>query len=314
MKWPERVRVKAGLIFMVCLATSILFWFLQTLNKTHQTTLNLSFNLSSIPQGWISETHQMPHLQIQVRGPGFAILGLNLKHLWNPEALDLGSPNLKQTEKGTNILYWTTEEIQEGLSQYLPSSIQLLSLKPKQVEWPVQPLVQKVLPLCPQVWIQDKAWKLSRPLQLSPSSIPVSGPKAFLDSLSCWSFPFSIIPQEATNGTMQVNLESQGQMLPGQKAVFVEWSVSRFTEVRVDLPIVLRNAPEGFEIQPAFAQVWVSVPMDNPDISEIKVFADFSEASTNKRYVPLEVQQPKEGPKLIRLAPHKVELFKRKNP
>lgn len=313
MKWPERVRGKAGLIFLICLATSTLFWFLQTLNKTHQTTLNLTLDFSSIPQGWVLDKQQKPQIQIRVRGPGFALLGLNITHFWNPSKLQLNSPSLKQGKEGTNVLYWSSEELQEGVGQYLPSSLQLLSLKPKQVEWPVQPLVQMVLPLCPKVWVQDKAWKLSRPLKLSPSSIPVSGPKACLDSLSCWSFPFSINPQEATKGTKQVNLEPQGQMLPGQNAVLVEWSISRFTEVQVDLPIVLRNAPEGFEIQPAFAQVWVSVPMNNPDISEIKVFADFHEASSNKRYVPLEVQQPKEGPKLIRLEPHKVELFKRKN-
>jgi len=301
---------KDVLSFLLFLAISAGFWFVNSLDKEREMRVSIPVEFSGIPQNVTMTGNLDRNIVVTVKDQGinlFAYLGRNN----TPIIFEL---NQIFYEKG-KIVYGT-DQIRGRLSRYLRPTTVILSMKPDSIVLRYEKLSSKVLPIQLDARISlAQQYTLSDKISLSPPQITVFGPKRLLDKTD------KVLTNrfELNNVSDTVIKTVKLKHIKGLRFAAYETKVGifaeMFTEKKLVIPVTVINCPSDVIIKtfPANVEATFNVAMSyfkSVSTNDFKVVLDYNDLHENSTKYRLKTLNSASYISNIRIDPLEVEYIR----
>jgi hypothetical protein len=250
----DREKVKLNrqlLIYLLFLAVSILFWYLNALSKEYTTVVSYPVKYEDFPKGKVLASDLPKELDIKVKGFGFTILRSKLVSYINPVILPINIFRLDIQRKDNQYIYYLLSRYtKEWIGNQLGSEIQLVSVLPDTLFFKFTDVVEKKVPVQLVSKLDfAKQFMQNGKILIRPDSVVVSGPQVVTDTLK------SILTNELDikgikdTVTKEISLSSVSKISFTTKTVFVTVPAVKYTEMVLNIPIEVENVPDSLRIK-----------------------------------------------------------------
>jgi len=298
------------LSFLLFLAMSFAFWFVNALGKDRETTVNIPIRYVGVPQN-VAVTNLPPsEITINVKDQGIRLLDYSKVHL-TPITIDL---NRKFYEKGEILI--TPDQLSAKIGRYIMPTTSILEIHPDSILIQYAKLSEKTLPielvssieLAPQYMLTDK-------IHLEPEQITVFGPKKVLDKLKSIRTESLELKNLNDTNSFRCKLKPIQSVRFSVQEINASLFVEQFTEKKVQIPITAVNCPDNLYIRtfPAVVNAVFTVGLSQFNSlipNEIQVFLDYNELKLGKHNKQkLKIKNNTSYISNIRIKPQEVEFL-----
>lgn len=219
-----------GTALSVCILIALVLWGALTLQEVRTVTLNVPTELVNVPEEKALVAEPPGHVRVQVTGEVIQLLYLYA----NPPRVPIDARNSEVS----------VEEVL-GLAG---SNINIDAITPRNVAVPLEPRVERLVPVAPRVQIDlDAGYELLHPPRLSPDSVRVSGAESIIDSLRQWPTEVRSINTLRDSVQIQVPLADTLNPLVSRSVDTVSFvaEAGRFAEETRELFVEVTGVPPG---------------------------------------------------------------------
>ena len=253
-KFRLPLRGREWLLFATSLIIAVLIWFLSNLSRSYSGVLGVPVVAECNIQGYSNLSSNSAMLSARCRAEGFRLLREGTRRSRRPIQVSFDRADLRH---GTGDRFFVTGNVMNNYdftyrSQYMASG----------------------------------------PLKITPDSVTVYGEKARLDLVDHVStaqvFPDDV--HEAQHGVLRLR-KIKGVRLSDEQISY-ELPVSRYVELRSELPVAVRNVPGGhhLDVFPSRATVILHCifPVGRDPFESFELFIDYEDfaSSLSGRCVP----------------------------
>ncbi|WP_428742313.1 hypothetical protein [Tenacibaculum sp.] len=296
--------------FFGFLTASVFFWLLINLSKEYNTEVEYDVEYTQLSLQKTLISTPLKKITLVLKSSGYNLFAANLAH--KPIQLDL---NRAAKKKGNDYFFLSKNLLPEIQSQ-LKSGIQLLRVKQDSIPLKIGTLSSKKIPLKADLNITFQlGYDFSKPINIVPDSIVVSGDESYLDSLDFLNLEKVVLENlsENTNITAPVIFPKDVHLKTDNESVKIQISVDKFTEGEIEVPVFVKNAPKGINIFPKKVKIIYKVGLKNfneitPDL--FKVECDYLQSVNNEvNYLTPKLKSFPDLATLIRVVPDKIDFL-----
>ncbi len=233
------------LVFLVFLAISSGFWFLNALRKSYVTTISYPVKFIKFPDDKMLDADVLKYIDIKVRGVGFTLVRYRLGKKFIP--IDIEASKLRSSLNGSKKGgYLVTANHLTRISAQLSSDLELLEVSPDTIfiNWFAKSTKQIPVKLIADLQYQ-KQFQQGGAIVIQPNSVEVSGPENLMDSIQFVSTVSQRFENLADTLNKTFTIEPINGVDISIKKVSVSIPVEAFTESSFDVPILTRNVPDS---------------------------------------------------------------------
>lgn len=257
---------KQLLIYLFFLCIAVVFWYINALGKTYNTTLNYTVQYNNFPKGKVLISELPLVLTLKVKGPGFQIFRYKIVSLFKPLTLSLRDYSQYIEKVDSNFNYILASRFTLNSLGGIFPTLEVYGMNPDTLRFKFTTVVEKTIPLKANLDLEfEKSYMQSGIVRVIPDRITVSGPKAMIDTLKfIYTQPLKL--SDLNDTILQVvNLEVLPKFIYPFSKVRVYVPVEKYTEVLYSLPIETINVPENLEIRtfPSTVNVSFNVTLSN---------------------------------------------------
>lgn len=299
-------------IFLFFLLLATIFWFIQSLDKQRTTTLEIPIQYFGIPEDIELEEELPAQLNVLIRDEGMSILNYRKKTIV-PLALDIQH---RYSEKGRISV--SGDQLKYRLSQYVFPSTAILNISPDSIASNYYKLSSKTVPI---LLVGDiplaKQYVLKNKLEIQPDRVKVYGPGNIIDTISAiYTEQYKGKTVSSDSTFIQLNLTKPSENVKLDfNDVNVGVFIEMFTENKVEIPITIKNVPQGTKVRLFPSTVTVTYNVKMSDFSkmlptDVQVVFDYKEAvELQKREYTLQTDVKTDKVWSVRVAPKRVEFL-----
>ena len=258
------------LIFLVFLLLSFGFWFLNALRRTYVSTVQCPITFVNLPPKKMMSGSVPYEIDLKVRGTGFALLRNQLSNQFIPFVIDVAKMRrlYDGTQKGA---YMLTRDYTNRISAQLSNDVELVEMSPDTLYLNFFNKKSRLIPIefdgtLNFIQQHNQIGKVS----FSPESILVSGPEYIIDTLRSIRTEFMSFDKVKDTISSTVILAEMPELEFSQTEVAMSVPVDAFTELAVEVPIILRGVPENFTLKTFPAEVVVTFRVGISQFEKIK--------------------------------------------
>jgi hypothetical protein len=236
-------KAKVFLLFLIC---SFLAWFISNLSETYESRAYFTLNYRNLPDSLLLGENSNNQIEAKLRTSGFQFL--YYKIFRNRLDIDVSQVAYKNGE------YVLSEEVlMRQMEQQLSQNISLLDLDPSRLDVDLYKVDSRKIPIQANLNLQlQQNYILDGKVKVSPDSVVVKGPKSEIDTIKI----IKTSPIELSN--VNEDFSSEVSLLfpkgldnsifsVGRVTVFGK--VSKFSEKVFEVPVQVRNIPEGYQVK-----------------------------------------------------------------
>ncbi|MEA4935692.1 MAG: YbbR-like domain-containing protein [Paludibacter sp.] len=301
---------KDVLSFLVFLLLSATFWFVNTLNKEREQSLNIPIEYKGFSKDLMFVEKLPQHICINVKD-----LGINLwKYVGNKPGPVVINFNQKVNESG--LFEVSYSDLLTKVSEKLFPTSSIVSIYPETINSRFIRLHSKTLPveLNSNITLADQ-FMLSKPIEVIPSEVKVYGPKSLIENLKTVKTENLLIEQLKDTVSYQLPLKPLESVSYSVDQVTVRASAEMFTEKIAYLPVQIINNPENLSILsfPAEIKTIFNIAVtkfksfENNDIQLVIDFNEIKKGDATKKR--LKIINNKPYITNIRIQPEEVEFL-----
>lgn len=296
--------------FIGFLIASLSFWVLINLSKTYTSEVNYSIEYVNLPQHKTLISAPQKSINLLIKATGFNLLTTNISN--KPIKLDLEKTTKK---KGTNY-YFLSKNIQPQVQNQLKSGIELIQITKDSIYLKIGTLSSKKVPLKPNLNINFKlGFDLAKSISIKPDSILISGDESELKNITYLNLEKLDLKNVSKNIEVQSNIitPKNSNFKINNKQANIIITVDKFTEGEIEVPVIVKNAPDDINIFPKKVKLIYKVDLSNfnkinPDL--FKIECDYNETSTKGiSYLTPKAQSLSNLATLIRIVPDKIDFL-----
>ena len=227
---------KSSRAFVISLLVSLFVWMLINLSKTYVRVVHVKVSFKNLEEGTFVKNNDSI-LIVKLKGTGFSLISSSLNSL--KYAID--------TKKDKNL--WSWEKKSYDFNELFPKKIEVLSVDPQEVNFDIQSLIKKKVPIQSQIIVVPKIGYGIKDYYLGQDSIVIYGDKTSIDEVSFIetdSLYFENI-SKSIDGVVGLKSVNEDVMIVPNKINY-KYSVERFTEGSFQLDIQIKNSPKDKEI------------------------------------------------------------------
>ena len=300
-----------------CLFLSTLFWLISAFSRTTTCTISVPVNFINFPQDKILKEELPTTLSLEIKANGFKLFFLSIKNL--KEKINIDFKTLKKTSEN---IYSFSSTTQVSINRNLNAGIEVLHIKPDFIFVKENKSSIKRVKVVPDVMFDfETSGDLFTDIKSNPEYVYVSGDSSLLNSID------SIVTEKIILSTLDQTIVQRAELiLPDESSekIFisvnnVEISISKdkYTEAELDIPIQVKNLPQGFSIQlfPKKINIKFQVGIKNYSLLEdslFNAFIDFDKLMPGKNFISVQVDKKPDFIKNVRLFPEKTEFLLKK--
>jgi len=241
---------KNALSFLLFLALSFSFWFINMLDKERHTLIKIPLRYTGLPQNYDISKSNVDFITVEVKDKGINLFDYSKNQL-SALTIDLKG-NLKN--RGTIVL--TNDELRSKMLKHLLPTSSIIELKPDSLVLVYEQLAKKKLPVKFNGVIETaQQYILSEDILIEPDTIITYGPKRLLDQLKFvktnWT-EFKELNQTIETSILLQRIEGVRYSTDDVKfSVFSEM----FTEKELVFPVKVINCPDNLIVRTFPSQV-----------------------------------------------------------
>ncbi|MVN22727.1 CdaR family protein [Mucilaginibacter arboris] len=307
----ERRRISA---FFTCLVLAVVAWIFVTMSNNYTFPVKVALNYKNQPLRKAFYALQADTVTALVSGTGWQKLFANITSTQNRRI----TVDLKKLETQNFIVLSNQLPF---INQKSDRSKQIISFNPDTVYFDFTARKVKRVPVKLQYQISyQNQYARSDDISLKPDFVTVSGPAAYVDSVSSWKTDSLIVKKANANISAKLNLflpkENNVSIYP--KTIAVTIPVDEFTEKTLEIPIKLINNKSYSKVTlfPKKVKVTFTVSLNN--YSEVntdffEAVADLDDWQKNGLVIlPVKLKQQPDYCKIVSIQPNNVNFIVRK--
>ncbi|MDL2230179.1 hypothetical protein LJB87_00090 [Alistipes sp. OttesenSCG-928-L06] len=318
---PYLKKVFSGINHPMMIAAIVIafgMWYLNKLGHTYTTTIVLPVTIVNSAESPVGVLWNENNVECRVEGNGYELL----KYRWSPRRhrLEIDLRRIDLRPAGENRLSEVTHTSLFNAVQEQLKEIRLLSILTPRIEIATAPFNTKTVPVRSRIEVDFRNQYMPiGPVRFDPDSIEVKSLEFLLDTLQAVYTKHREF--SGVNGSLSGRIELEpiaDVVYPVGEATF-GLTVEEYTEIDLQLPLSLHNAPEGRlpVILPGQVSVRLNVARSryaSASSGEIRAYIDYDDRATNvgkqfKVYVPVP-----EGIVVKEVSPLYVELIFEEQP
>ncbi|WKD86867.1 hypothetical protein KCTC32516_02247 [Polaribacter huanghezhanensis] len=297
--------------FFVALAVALFFWLLTKLSKEYQTVITFPVEYVNIPQDKLIQSTPLDKINIQGNASGFKLLGISL--FKKKIRLDV-----KKAHRKLNSKYYLLLENQKiDIQNQVSNNFIINGIAQDTIYLDLGQLTSKKVPLKGNFDFSYKSgYHLTKPIQITPDSILVSGPKSQIDTLQNLHLQKLTLKDisKSVAQTIKINAISKRLKFSIKEATVLA-DVDRFTEGKLELPFEIINLPENALVTtfPKTIQIFYQVGLTNfskVNATSFRIVCDYNNSiNNNLNYlIPRVVVKP-DFVSSVKVNPNKIEYL-----
>ena len=246
----EKVRMKLDrklLVFLFFLLLSTIFWLLNELSKNSSTTITCPVKYTNLPKDKVLVRELPSRFDLTIEAPGYTLLKYKLSNRLLPLIFDLNQYGFTiMGNSSAQKFFILTSRVRSGIARQLRSDVQLLNISPDSIIFEFGEIVQKRVPVVPDLSIQyAKQFMLTGEITIDPDTIMISGPDLIIDTIQQVYTRKELISGVNQLTTHSINLEEIKNVTYSTKKVTITIPVEQYTEALLDIPIEKVHVPDS---------------------------------------------------------------------
>ena len=290
-KFRLPLRGREWLLFATSLILAVLIWFLSNLSRTYSGVLGVPVVAECNIQGYSNISSNSAMLSARCRAEGFRLLREGTRRSRRPVQVTFDRADLRH---GTGDRFFVTGNVMNNyLRQIFGDKVDVEDIITDTLYFLFAQENNKRVPVnFTGDFTYRSQYMASGPLRITPDSVTVYGEKARLDLVDHVStaqvFPDDV--HEAQHGVLRLR-KIKGVRLSDDQISY-ELPVSRYVELRSELPVAVRNVPGGHHLDafPSRATVILHCifPVGRDPFESFDLFIDYADfaSSLSGRCVP----------------------------
>lgn len=273
---------KNALSFLIFLALSFSFWFINMLDKERQTTITIPLRYTGLPQSYDITKSNAEYITVDIKDKGINLFAY-YKNQLSALTIDLKS-NLRR--RGTIV--FTNDELRSKLHKYLLPTTSILQLKPDSLVLAYEQLEKKRIAVKFHGNIETaQQYTLSEDIVLEPDSVIAYGPKRLLERIDHVKTNWTDLKDLNKPIEKSVNLQQIEGIRYSTDDIKLSVYVEMFTEKELVFPIQVINCPENLIVRtfPSQVKLRFNVALSHfktVTINDIKIEIDYQHLLINK--------------------------------
>ena len=259
-------RNKEFYVFLLFLALSILFWFLQSTQATSQTELSIPLQYGKLPEN-TTITNELPaSVKVTVRDKGSHLYSYHMQRRKLGIELDL-----LRWRADDGIGRIPLEQLKPVIFAKLKPGAQILRVSPDSLIIYFVEKEQKDLPvkLNAQIALSRQYMLVEEPT-IQPAFVRVYAPSSILDTLRQVETLALDLPVLSDSISVNVKLKAIEGVHFSQASVRVHFPVEEFTEVRYEIAVMGLGFPENLHLRSFPSKVTVSFLVSKSNYQSVK--------------------------------------------
>lgn len=274
------------LIYLIFVAVSTVFWFLNKLNNEYTTVIEYPIRYTQLPKNKILVSELPQKLKLNVSAYGYDLIFYKISPAPFPIVLNMESFDANLESPKTSSFKLLTRYAREEISNQLPKNINVLDILPDTLIFQFDNLLDKKVPVKANLNLGFAPQSMQDgPVVFNPDSILVSGPARLIDTLQAIYTKAQTIKKLDKTIQRTLYLEEIANLRTEKKKVQATIPIAKFTEASFDVAIVPVNVPDTLELITFPRSVRISGLVSLKDYDKIKagdfrVQADYNEIVT----------------------------------
>ncbi len=301
---------KNVLSFTVFLLIAAMFWFINTLNKEREITLNIPIEYVDFPSDLIFKEKLPTEVKVKAQD-----LGANL---WKYVNHTIQPIRIGFNEKVYNSLVFTVSntQLKTFIAEKLPPSTSIVFLSPDKIQSHCERLNTKTVKvnLKHDISLKDQ-YMLSDSINYFPKEIEIYGVESVLKDIAEVNTNMLVIKELNDSISRKLEIEKLDGVTFSKDFVEVTLIAEMFTEKSVNLPVQIVNNPQNVKVLlfPPEVKVVFNIGVNHFntfDTHDVQIVLDFNEINQNdKSKKKLQVINHKSYIRNIKIQPSEVDYL-----
>ena len=283
-KFRLPLRGREWLLFATSLVLALLIWFLSNLSRSYSGVLGVPVVAECNLQGYSNISSNSAMLSARCRAEGFRLLREGTRRSRKPVQVAFDRADLRHA--AGERFFVTGNVMNNYLRQIFGDKVDMEDIITDTLYFIFSPENNKRVPVNFAGDFTYRAqYMASGPLRLTPDSVTVYGEKARLDLVDHVStaqiYPDDV--HDTQHGVLRLN-RIKGVRLSDSEVSY-ELPVSRYVELRSELPVTVRNAPGGhhLDVFPSRATVILhcTFPVGRNPFEAFELFIDSADFASS---------------------------------
>ena len=297
------------LVFLVFLAVSIAFWFMQSLQETTEVSIDYALKIEEVPKNVIFTSDVPEVVTVNYTSKGWT--ACYHKFLKNePRELTVKFKDINHPATGKVIIDATL--LRRAVAKLDTKDMTYTSTSPSKIEAFYSKGRRKRVPIMLGGRVNTAPGRYLCSTALVPDSVYLYAPDRLLDSIR--SIQTEDITHEALEDTLvtRLALKAPHGVKLMTDSVTVKLNIDIFTDKTLQVPIYCDNVPKNKIIRLFPLNANVTFLVSSTHYSDIKpndfiIVVDYQETATNPKWCKLHVSQKPDEVRNLRISPEYVE-------
>ncbi|MDD3740259.1 MAG: hypothetical protein PHH30_03375, partial [Bacteroidales bacterium] len=239
-------------IFLFFLVLSSFLWFLNFVNKEHNSSIEIPYKFENLPYKTRFSSENTSNLTVLIHGHGYNILREKIETVKLPVVINLA-------EKESPVVFYNcvdnplksyilTKEIIPFLAKRFGSNIQIRGVKPDTLFFDLAESFSKKVPIIFNAdYNISPDFILNGEIVLNPDSISVYGPKHIIDTIKSVYCENSGIENIGENHIKEVKLKHIRDLSFSKSKILINFPVEKYTESSINIKVIAANFPDSLD-------------------------------------------------------------------
>ena len=298
------------LSFLLFLALSAAFWFVNSLGKEKENEVTIPLRYIGVPQFIAISNIPPSEITVSVKDQGIHLWEYSRKNI-RPLTIDLSRVFY---QKGEILI--TSDQLRGKVNRYLLPTTSILEFYPDSLIIQYEKLSMVTLPieLVSNIELAHQH-VFSNAIQIEPSQVTVFGPKSILDKLKSVKTELLSLKNMTDTNSYSCKLKPIKSARYSANDTKVTVYVEQFTEKKMQLPITAVNCPGNLIIRtfPTQVEVTYTVGLSHFNLinpKDIQVYLDYNDLKSVKlSKQKLRIKSNSIDISNIRISPQEVEFI-----
>lgn len=289
-------------IFIFFVILSSFLWFLNAVNKEHDTEMVIPYQFKNLPSKTKISKESAAELTILIHGHGFNILREKMEHVTLPVLIDFKDKNnpiiFHRCENNPLKTYVLTKELVPFISHRFGSNLKVTGVKPDTLFFDIANNYSRKVPIIINpVYQLDPGYILSGKILSNPDSVYVYGPKHITDTITAVYAEMYNLGNIGQIDAKELKIKPIKELSFSSSKVMLKFPVEKYTETSIEIPVSALFFPDSleFKIIPPKITLKYKVALsqyDKIDLSNFEASVNFNKKKNDMIVVEVNSTNP----------------------
>jgi hypothetical protein len=303
------------IVFLVCLAISVLMWLFIELMKDYTDEIKYKVTFVNVPKDLILTESGDSVISIGMYAQGFELLAAKYAQKQNELTIDLSSLKIRANGDGYSA-YLPSARIIDQLGTQIRFKKEISYIKPDTLFFEFSKIVSKQVPVKLNLtYTLNGQYDVTDSITFKPRFVTVSSIKNIIDTLSFVVTQKTILTQldSSVNLKIALNKGIYASLLHfSSDSVSVKLNIEKVTEATYTIPVTIGGENQNLKIFPDKVEIICRIPLSeysHIEASDFLAQVEFLPSSAHEKKLQVKLVKTPEKVIVLKINPDEVEYI-----